>query len=295
MVVAEFRCLLEAMTNELGDRTGYCFVKEQQPQPPGGGPQPAPEIVMKSLLLAKILAPYDGEASILRVCRRVFAREATRRDRGLSAIIGSTTLADISMSAGLSAATAAAAAAVAEAEAPPGLALGDGEGREGFPNGAAAPNEEESLRSVNAAKDTYFCLEERHPRAYVWVLLCHVVRVSHRRRVNGLIDRPIHPFRHPPHTSHRPGHAGAAAVPQVLLHHGAGVCPRVCLRRGGGGGGVRGAADAAAAAAAALFGGRREAGPEGAVAGVGVVVVVVVGGLWHGGRQRRGPVDVGNA
>ena len=166
---AEYRCLLDAMSKETGDRTAYCFVKER----PKGQP---PEVILKSSLFSKILGPYTGEARIHHVCARVFARERSRRKRGLAAIVGSSTLVDISISAAMAAAAAAAVAAT-EGSASASEGGGRGVGGEGDKEkekeggGRRETVEEQLFKNSSLGpragplRGTYFCLEERdaHP------------------------------------------------------------------------------------------------------------------------------------
>lgn len=173
MNAAEFRCLLEAMTKETGDRTGYTFVKPRQAQPPEGahphhnhdqGEQEQqhddpPEVILKSALFSKIVSPYAGEDRILRLCARVFARERSRRERGLASIVGSETLADVSVSAAVAAA--AAAAMAVDASSPRGGLEGGGGGPGPVMIGAGG---EDGLLVQQRDSDTYFCVEETQPR-----------------------------------------------------------------------------------------------------------------------------------
>lgn len=185
MNAAEYRCLLEAMTKESGDRTGYCFVKPPQTQPEGPFPHPLPyptsegrqeqlqdppaEVILKSALFSKIVSQYAGDDHILRLCGRVFARESSRRERGLASIVGSETLADVSVSAAVAAA---AAAAAMDAGSPRrGLTRVRGglermlgaEGEDAWPGGGGSQQRD---------RDTHFCIEEIQPRTYLRDVIC---------------------------------------------------------------------------------------------------------------------------
>lgn len=72
MGAAEYRSLLDAITRETGDRTGFCFFKENADT---GHPQ----TVQRSPFFLEIVERYGGETPMLQKVKTLFQEELARR------------------------------------------------------------------------------------------------------------------------------------------------------------------------------------------------------------------------